>query len=88
MGAAAEDIRGITDEEHSTPEGPQIITALQIGDRAVAIEDTGWRGAISGISAHAPARAGLSPGRSHARGGRVLAAASGSATPGATEAGP
>ncbi|MEO3875396.1 histone-like nucleoid-structuring protein Lsr2 [Nonomuraea sp. B12E4] len=45
LGAAAEDIRTITDEEHSTPESPQIITALQIGGWAVAIEDSGWRGA-------------------------------------------
>ncbi|WP_283136203.1 DUF6461 domain-containing protein [Rhizohabitans arisaemae] len=45
LGAADEDIRLIGDEEHSQPEGPEIITVRRIGDRTVTIEDCGFRGA-------------------------------------------
>ncbi|MET7459449.1 DUF6461 domain-containing protein [Nonomuraea sp. NPDC005501] len=44
LGAADEDIRLIMDEDHSQPEGPEIITVRRIGDWTVAIEDRGWRG--------------------------------------------
>ncbi|MER6579283.1 DUF6461 domain-containing protein [Nonomuraea sp. NPDC001023] len=43
IGAADEDIRLITDEDHSQPEGPEVITVRRIGDWTVAIEDCGWR---------------------------------------------
>ncbi|MEU9832021.1 DUF6461 domain-containing protein [Streptosporangium sp. NPDC048047] len=44
LGAEDEDIRLIEDEDHSQPEGPEIITVRRIGDWTVAIEDCGWRG--------------------------------------------
>nr|WP_269324080.1 histone-like nucleoid-structuring protein Lsr2 [Streptosporangium roseum] len=47
LGVAAEDIRTILDEDHSQPEGPQIITVTQVGNWAVAVEEDGWRGADS-----------------------------------------
>lgn len=43
IGAADEDIRLITDEDYSQPEGPEIITVRRIEDWAIAIEDCGWR---------------------------------------------
>jgi hypothetical protein len=45
LGAADEDIRLITDADHSLPEGPEVITVRRIGDWTVAIEDCGRRGA-------------------------------------------
>ncbi|GAA0925503.1 DUF6461 domain-containing protein [Nonomuraea longicatena] len=43
LGAADEDIRLITDEDHTQPEGPQIITVRRIGDWTIAVEDYGFR---------------------------------------------
>ncbi|MEO3887773.1 DUF6461 domain-containing protein [Nonomuraea sp. B5E05] len=43
IGAADEDIRFITDEDYSQPEGPEIITVRRIEDWTIAIEDCGWR---------------------------------------------
>ncbi|WP_220039922.1 DUF6461 domain-containing protein [Nonomuraea aridisoli] len=43
LGAADEDIRLITDADHSLPEGPEVITVRRIGDWTVAIEDGGRR---------------------------------------------
>ncbi|MFI7610958.1 histone-like nucleoid-structuring protein Lsr2 [Nonomuraea terrae] len=43
LGAADEDIRLITDEDYSQPEGPEIITVRRIEDWTIAIEDCGWR---------------------------------------------
>ncbi|GAA4967467.1 hypothetical protein HD597_003796 [Nonomuraea thailandensis] len=43
IGAADEDIRLITDEDYSQPEGPEIITVRRIEDWTIAIEDCGWR---------------------------------------------
>ncbi|WP_113702305.1 DUF6461 domain-containing protein [Nonomuraea lactucae] len=43
IGAADEDIRLITDEDYSQPEGPKIITVRRIEDWTIAIEDCGWR---------------------------------------------
>ncbi|MFB9890819.1 DUF6461 domain-containing protein [Planobispora takensis] len=48
LGAAAEDIRTVLDEDHSYPEGSQIITVARIGNWTVAVEEDGWRGADSG----------------------------------------
>ncbi|GGP09323.1 Lsr2 family protein [Nonomuraea glycinis] len=44
MGATNEDIRLITDEDYSQPEGPAIITVRRIEGWTIAIEDCGWRG--------------------------------------------
>ncbi|MFI9842811.1 histone-like nucleoid-structuring protein Lsr2 [Nonomuraea sp. NPDC051941] len=43
IGAADDDIRLITDEDYSQPEGPEIITVRRIEDWTIAIEDCGWR---------------------------------------------
>ncbi|MFG2072387.1 DUF6461 domain-containing protein [Nonomuraea maritima] len=43
IGAADEDIRIITDEDYSQPEGPEIITVRRIEDWTIAVEDYGWR---------------------------------------------
>ena len=55
LGAADADIRLITDEDYSEPEGPQVITVRRIGEWTVAIEDCGFRGSHGRPSARCPA---------------------------------
>ncbi|MGW0591803.1 DUF6461 domain-containing protein [Streptosporangium sp. NPDC002607] len=50
LGAADEDIRLITDEDHSLPEGPEVITVRRIGDWTISIEDCGWRAQWQALS--------------------------------------
>ncbi|MEV4803088.1 histone-like nucleoid-structuring protein Lsr2 [Nonomuraea sp. NPDC049421] len=43
IGAVDADIRMITDDDYSQPEGPEIVTVRRVGDWTVVVEDCGWR---------------------------------------------